>query len=383
MATFETPALAYKQGERNVYSFVMDLEEVKRFLPMRAADDANQITENNRALIPSHTRNIKRYLTENDDWVLPAITLAATPDNVQFTPNGNTKVGTIKVSNKDDNERNLFRIVDGQHRRHAIQDLMTDYEEKDTERWTTLGTNGLSVTLYSESNSTKIRQMFATMALSKPIDRNTRQQFDSSNPFNNAASYAIANSKMLDGGKRVNTQRPNLQTASEEFLTHNDLKEIAIALTLGLPVKAPTQSQIKHHHAQEQQVKIYETMTLFMDEFLPECHQRLTDLMAGEIVPAHLSIRRSDHWVLDPAFVKLLAGCYQSWTSSDDNVDALATYIHDGMNFDRNPVISKSSVEDLELVQKNGQNAKPIQKTSPVWRDAAVKICHAAREQAS
>lgn len=382
MAKFEKPAIAYRQGNRNVYSFVMDLEEVKRYLPLRTAEDANQIRDTNRALVPSHTRRIKTYLAETEEWVLPAITLAVSTQSVVFTPAESEEVGTIRVSNDDDNERTLFRIVDGQHRRHAIEDLMADYEQRDPDLWARMGASGLSVTLYEESDPVKIRQMFATMALSKAIDRNTQQQFDSSNPFNNAASYAAENSVILAHGQRVNTHRQNLQRASDEFMTHNDLKDIAIALTLGLPVRAPSQTQIKYHRTAEQQDKLYEGMKVFLDEFLPECSQQLTDLMNGEIPAAHMSVVRMDRWMLEPAFVKLLAGCYQIWTDSDPDTDALSHHIRLRMNFDRSVALGKSDAELLELVDRSGQMPKPIRKTSPVWKDAAVRICHAAREYA-
>ena len=124
---------------------MMDLEQVKRFLPMRTADDANL------ALVLNHTRKIKQYLNETQEWVLPAITLAVSSENVQFKPQANPGVGTIKVSNEDDNERNLFRIVDGQHRHHTIESLLTEYEEKDTKRWTIMDECGLSVTSPSQS----------------------------------------------------------------------------------------------------------------------------------------------------------------------------------------------------------------------------------------
>ena len=382
MAIFEKPAVTYRQGNRNVYSFVMDLEEVKRYLPLRTAEDSNQIKDTNRALVPSHTRRIKDYLAETEEWVLPAITLAVSTHSVVFTSTEGREVGTIRVSNNDDNERTLFRIVDGQHRRHAIEDLMADYEQKDPELWAGMGASGLSVTLYEESDPVKIRQMFATMALSKAIDRNTQQQFDSSNPFNNAASYAAENAVILAHGQRVNTQRQNLQRASDEFVTHNDLKDIAIALTLGVPVRAPSQTQIKYHRTAEQQEKLYENMKVFLDEFLPECSQHLSDLMNGEIPAAHISIVRTDRWILEPAFVKLMAGCYQIWTDSDQDTDALSHHIRNRMNFDRSVALGKSDAELLGLVDHSGQMPKTIRKTSPVWKDAAVKICHAARELA-
>ena len=381
MATFEKPAIAYQQGNRNVYSFVMDLEEVKRYLPLRTAEDANQIRDTNRALVPSHTRRIKYYLQETAEWVLPAITLAVSTQSVDFTPAEDGAVGTIQVSNDDDNERTLFRIVDGQHRRHAIEDLMADYEATNPDLWASVGGNGLSVTLYEESDPIKLRQMFATMALSKTIDRNTQQQFDSSNPFNNAASHAVKNSKMLANGQRVNTQRQSLQRLSDEFVTHNDLRDIAVALTFGVPVRAPSQTQIKYYREATQQNKIYENMTVFLDEFLPECSQHLSDLMAGDIPAALVSLRRADHWIFEPAFVKLIAGCYQNWTDSDSDTDALSQHIRT-MNFDRAVALGTTAVEDLELVDHSPRASKPIRKTSPVWKEAAVKICQAAREAA-
>ena len=314
MAIFEKTAIKYHQGPRKVYSFVMDLEEVKRYLPLRTAEDSNRIKDTNRALVPSHTRRIKTYLDETDEWVLPAITLAVTSQNVQFSDGDELdkkNVGTIRVRNDDDNERMLFRIVDGQHRRHAIEALMTEYEEKDPDLWAQIGESGISVTLYEESDATKIRQMFATMALAKPIDRNTQQQFDSSNPFNNAASYAVEESELLGHGQRVNTNRQSLQRVSDEFVTHSDLKDIAIALTFGVPVRAPSQTQLKYHRSDTQQKKIYENIKIFLDEFLPECSQQFTDLMNGEIVPAHVPVIRADRWTFEPPFIKLIAGCYQ------------------------------------------------------------------------
>ena len=380
MATFQKPAIAYRQGHRNVYSFVMDLEEVKRYLPLRTAEDANQIMGTNRALVPTHTRRIKHYLEETDMWVLPAITLAVTTQNVEFRPTEGKNVGTVQVQNDDDNERTLFRIVDGQHRRHAIEDLMAEYEDKNPDMWASLGENGISVTLYEEADPTKIRQMFATMALSKAIDRNTQQQFDSSNPFNNTAAYAVENSKMLAYGQRVNTQRQSLQRVSDEFVTHSDLKDISIALTFGVPVRAPSQTQIRHHRTESQQEKLYENIKVFLDEFLPECSQQFTDLMSGEIPEAHVSLFRTDFWSFEPAFVKLIAGCYQIWTASDSNTDALSDHLRNRMNFDRIVPLGNSDTDNLELIDHSGRITKPIRKTSPAWKEAAVKICHDARD---
>ena len=187
---------------------------------------------------------------------------------------------------------------------------------------------------------------------------------------------------MLAQGQRVNTQRQSLQRLSDEFVTHNDLKDIAIALTFGVPIRAPSQAQVKYYRTDTQQNKIYENMTMFLDEFLPECSQHLSDLMIGDIPAANVSLIRNDRWTFEPAFVKLMAGCYQIWTDSDSDTDALSQYIRDRMNFDRAVVIGQSDAECLELVDTSRRVHKPIRKTSPAWKEAAVKICHAARDLA-
>ena len=100
MAEFEPPAIAFRQGQRDVYSSVIDLEEVKRYLPLCTAEDSNHIKDTNRALVRSHTRKIEAYLAETDNWVLPAITLAATSDNARFTAHDCGDVGIVKSSNE-------------------------------------------------------------------------------------------------------------------------------------------------------------------------------------------------------------------------------------------------------------------------------------------
>ena len=100
----------------------MDLEEVKRFLPIRTAEDSAQIKDTNRALVHTHTRKIKSYLDEFREWVLPAITLAVTADNVQFAPNGNDRVGELQITNSDDNDRSQRDPIDGRSPR-AVPDV--------------------------------------------------------------------------------------------------------------------------------------------------------------------------------------------------------------------------------------------------------------------
>ena len=378
MSEFKTTALHYRQGGRDVYSFVMDLEAVRRHLPLRTGDDSGAIKDTNRALVPSHYRKIRDYLDETEDWVMPSITLASTSDNLTFTANGDAGTGTLLVHNEDDDQKTLFRIVDGQHRRHAIQELMGLYETRGlTEEWTTFGEQGLSVTLYAESDPVKIRQMFATMALAKAIDRNTQQQFDSRDPFNNAASYAIENSVLLGKGTRVYRQSATLKRNSDQLLTHSDLKDVAVILSTGLPAKKPTTSVVKFHQKAEEQQKDYERMLTFLDEFLPEAGQAYSDLAENEIDDLMLGLKRQETWLFEPAIIKLIAGCYYKWTQSDDETDALASHLREGIDFNKIAAMGPSAVQEMGVLDAKG---RPVRKLAPEWDQAATQICQKARE---
>lgn len=381
MSEFSTTALRYQQGGRDVYSFVMDLEEVQRYLPLRTADDSNSIKDTNRALVPSHTKRIRDYLHETTEWVMPAITLAATSDNLEFQAGSEDRMGTLTVRDDDDDEQRLFRIVDGQHRRHAIRDLIAMYESANKEeQWAAFGEQGLSVTLYAESDPVKIRQMFATMALSRAIDKNTQQQFDSSNPFNNTASFAIQNCRILDEGKRVDLQNRSLKRNSDQFVTHNDLKEIAVVLAQGLPVKPPSTSNVRFYRQEDEQQKLYERIRIFLDEFLPEAAQGYNDLISGDIDNLQLHLRRQESWLFEPPVMKLIAGCYYNWTQADEDTDALAAYLRDALNFDKIAALGQSDMQNLDVLQPD-KPYKTMRNSAAQWKEAAVHICHNARDR--
>lgn len=110
-------AIRYLQGRRDVYLFSLTLAEIDQLLPSRSDDNLNTIQDANRALAPRHAGNIRRYLAETDDWVLGAITLAISPEAVRYEEQ------TLTVG--DDHEHPL-RIIDGQHRRRAIANLLAD-----------------------------------------------------------------------------------------------------------------------------------------------------------------------------------------------------------------------------------------------------------------
>ena len=112
----------FRQGNRDVYYFTLDLATLDGLLPQRIDDSV--VREANRRLTPSHARNIQQYLEERDDWILGlaaaghssrcrGIQTPRDDDGNEISPNfGELRILTNRV--------NTMRIFDGQHRRRAI-----------------------------------------------------------------------------------------------------------------------------------------------------------------------------------------------------------------------------------------------------------------------
>ena len=160
----QTPAIRYRQGERDVYAFALSLPELNAILPSRSDNSLNTIQGINPQLAPRHAANIQKYLKEADNWVLGPLTLAIGSEAVSY------EEGQLTVRPAADNP---LQIIGGQHRRRAIANLLA--EEWREQR--------LAVCLYIASSLTHKRQMFAWMAEQKPIDKTTRLAFDSTDPL--------------------------------------------------------------------------------------------------------------------------------------------------------------------------------------------------------
>ena len=66
--TAQEPAHRFRQGNRDVYYFTLNLATLDGLLPQRIDDSV--VREANRRLTPSHARNIQQYLEGQDNWIL-------------------------------------------------------------------------------------------------------------------------------------------------------------------------------------------------------------------------------------------------------------------------------------------------------------------------
>ena len=143
--SFRIPAHRFTQGHRTVFTFALDLRQLDSILPQRIDEDVfSLVREANRRLTPSHAKRIENYLKEQEDWVLGAILLGTDPEAVTFNPfldeNGRpnprsepdvrSHTGELEIPY---NRMNSLRLFDGQHRRRAIQDMLSGFVKEENE----------------------------------------------------------------------------------------------------------------------------------------------------------------------------------------------------------------------------------------------------------
>lgn len=359
---FTTPAIKYRQGGRSIYSFAMSLGELHRVLPARDHDNLGFIKGVNRAITPAHANRIRNYLQETDDWVLGSIIIAAPPDYVQFDGEA------ITVPEPHFSQ---IRIIDGQHRRKAVGDLLDQLQEDDQRA--ALLANHVSVNLYEVNSETEMRQMFASLANNKPIDTNTRRQFDTSNPFNNVAQILISESSLLND--RVGTQKARTMMASEWLLTVPEVSDIVTVLQLGYG-HSPTTAIRRDLNNDTAIGRMRDAALEFFDDFLPDARPVMREIADGSILNSHLAIKRADSWDLDPTVIKFFANCYEE--NRPETSQPLAAHLAD-LDLDRNVALGDSALNRLNLIDL--ETGRLAAARDSAWRVAAKSLCADARHQ--
>ena len=229
------PAHRFRQGNRDVYYFTLDLATLDGLLPQRIDDSV--VREANRRLTPSHARNIQHYLEDRDNWLLGALLLGIAPDALKFEPfqdqEGNEyspNFGELRILT---NRANTMRIFDGQHRRRALQDTLDRLgtEKKQADKLLELQQSSVPIVLYAEDDIGALRQMFADASKTKRIEANVVTRFDKRDPFNLAAMHLVEESKLFHG--RIEMDRTTVPRNSHALISVNQLAQALRVMTVG------------------------------------------------------------------------------------------------------------------------------------------------------
>ena len=316
----------FRQGNRDVYYFTLDLATLDGLLPQRIDDSV--VREANRRLTPSHARNIQQYLEERNDWILGSLLLSIAPDAVEFKPHkdddGNEispNFGELRILT---NRVNTMRIFDGQHRRRAIQETLDRLgnDKGQADKLAELQASSVPIVLYAEDDVRLLRQMFTDASKTKRIEANVVARFDKRDPFNLAAMH-LADKSNLFGG-RVEMNATTVARGSLSLISINQLALSLRVMNVGYRSRVSRQQSDLYMRDLD---GLYERCLDWSDNFLPNARWEYAGILSGDIKGEEIPAHRAESLAYSTTFMRILAGCYHDWMGQEDDWNPLANYL--------------------------------------------------------
>ena len=324
--SLRVPAHRFHQGDRNVFSFALDLATLSGLLPERV--DEELVKDANRRLTVSHAKNIQRYLLkETSNWLLGSLLLGIAPDAVEFVPYTDEdelpseSFGELRILGA---RKHTMKIFDGQHRRRAIADALDELENDygRAEQLVSLRNASVPVVLYVEEDIKALRQMFADASKTKPIESNTVTRFDERDAFNLAAMWLSDNSSMFGG--RVEMERTTVRRAGDRLVAINQLAAILKTVDVGYTGRVSRERNDDHMLDLD---PLNERCLTWADDFMPAARKEYDDLIAGETDNSEIPKLRPTTLAFNASVLRIFAGCYYEWTKDGGDWKPLAEFI--------------------------------------------------------
>ena len=319
-----TSAHRFRQGGRDVYAFVLDLETLDKQLPDRVDDRV--VKDANRPLTPSHAKRIQKYLESRDDWLLGTLLLGISPQAIDYRsylddPDQTSSVGEFRIRTDAFASMMMF---DGQHRRRAIKDLLYDlsHNMRYATKLSSLRESSLPVMVYVEDDIKALRQMFADAAQTRAIERNTVTRFDQRDAFNLAALWIAENSDLF--AERVEMERSSVPRSSHKIIAINQLALTLKTLEVGYTGRVSKERNDEYMLDLE---SLYDRCLTWADDFMPTARSEYNDLMAGEIDNSEIPEKRVSTMAYNATVIRILAGCYFEWTRNGTDWRPLAEFL--------------------------------------------------------
>ena len=359
--TVRLQVMEFIQTERTGWITKLPVKELVSILPARPPEQLNFLTETNRPISKPHLQGIISFLENTLNWALPGIILAVDPGHVER--NGEGRISLPKEH---------LRILDGQHRVQALSEcivnarLAVEQGRSEASRSNDLGESEIPLAIFEVADVQDQQQMFAWFARSKPIEAATREWFDRSDPFNNAAKSVMQQSATLRD--RVDHIRSKTRPESRTLLTVTELKEIAATIALGF--RRYRQTDGEQYASDEQQEKLQEQMVQFLDDFLPSCRQHYQRLEEEDRNKDNFHFERRNTYALDPQAIRLFANCWaRTEIDRNQNTDGLKDAIG-RMNLNRSDP-GNDFFKRLELVNDSDRYTRI---TDRAWANATQTI---------
>lgn len=236
--TIQLPATLYRQGKRANISVTLPCNSVSKFIKTTSVRNKFDVLPKNllnRFLDKQHVRDIEKYIEEEEEFIIPPITLVAPKNLVSaFRP--------LIYVEKDENLSidelldkygaiagilvlpldYMFICLDGNHRVSSIQGISMTKPEL-------LQDSSLLLNIIIEEDILKIRQDFVDInSNSKPTTASINTLFDTRNKISYIVSNIIDTIKYLkDTTELVAT---SVGKASKDIYTTNNIKNAVVEL---------------------------------------------------------------------------------------------------------------------------------------------------------
>ena len=364
---FKVEATEFKQTDRTGWLLKLRPPQIKELGVERAPEQLSLFTDTNRPITGAHLNGIEKFLNDTGNWAMPSIILAANPNVVQ------KQAKNISFDTQD------IKVLDGQHRIQAFSNIIHEWElaePKDesgaiTEKLEKIRAQELPVVIFEVKDNRDQRQLFAWFARNKPIEPAVREFFDESDPFGKAAKVAMEESKLLE--ERVTYERKTLKPNDNDFMTLNNLKDIAITIQLGIR-RSPKAEDRTACWQPEIQEALQKKLVDFFDDFLPTCGPEYELLARPAELRSKILNHKSISYAMNPQVIRLIANVWARQAEAHQPLEELATHIA-GLNFKRADPLNQ--IDNEFHLTNHKKRFKGIR--DQAWETATTRIIQALR----
>jgi DNA sulfur modification protein DndB len=215
------PGVLYRQANRYMIATSLPMGVLVNSVKLDSvAKGADPTSKRNRPLMPDHVRVISTYLKENDDYILPPITLNVGSDIRCFTTEANAPTRSVSILMPPG-----FKcyVTDGQHRIEAIREALDHKPD--------LQLHAVAVNLVFEDDIDQIHQDFADCAQSKPIPNSLLAAFNSRSPLFSLLKRVTEEVPFFRG--RIDRTSKSIGKTSLNLFTLNQIRFSVAELLLG------------------------------------------------------------------------------------------------------------------------------------------------------
>ena len=382
----ELPAIGYQQGNRQMV--VTALDPVALVKTVASPDQWNPLGKQphgNRPQDKRHREGIAEYLEEEENFVLGAVVLYASPRDAVFQPHDDAANGPVQAGTLQLNFGAEFEVGDGQHRIGAYSDVMKRHAEDGHPVIERLRASGQPAVVVIDDKGRNRAQDFHDLQRNvKPPTSSLAQSMDRRQPVNRLLIELVEDAALpvFASGERVEFLKDSPAKLSAKLLSFKTIRYMSGTALIGTSQRSTrgwdkAVNALVEERPDESRAALLEFWQAF--DALPP----IAAIIDGESTPAKLRAET----LLGAAGV-LYAVSAATHAASEDGVglgDAVAAL--DGVDFGRptappdpeqHPLTSADSIFVGTLIDP--ETAK-VGSGRPAWEAAAQHLLAAITEE--